>query len=103
LAFGELVHLLRRERHESQRVVAARVPMSVANLSRMERGIQSPPSDDVIRNLAAALEADPGELLRAAGRIAGEESFEEFVRMKLTAIARDVETMVGVLTRDERH
>ena len=76
--------------------------MSVANLSRIERGIQSPPNDDVIGKLAAALEADPAELLRAAGRIAGEESFEQFVRTKLTAIARDVETMVGVLTRGDR-
>lgn len=102
LEFGELVHLLRRQRRESQGALAAKIPMSAGNLSRIERGLQGPPSDETIRAVAAALDADLGELLRAAGRNPSEESFEQFVRARLTSIAADVATLRTALVREKK-
>ena len=64
LEFGELVHVLRRERRESQRVVAARIPMSVANLSRIERGIRLP-----LTELSAAYQPTVLAALRQAAAL----------------------------------
>lgn len=91
LAFGALLQRLRRERRKSLKEVGDLVPMSDSNLSRIERGKQGPPPNEVIERLAAALEADPSELLRAAGRIAGESSFEQFVRVKLELMSHELD------------
>jgi transcriptional regulator with XRE-family HTH domain len=93
LAFGDLLHELRAKRKKSLRKVAERVPMTGSNLSRIERGRQGPPSDETIRRLAVALDADPGELLRAAGRIAGESDFEQFVRTQMSLLLRKVDSL----------
>jgi transcriptional regulator with XRE-family HTH domain len=65
---GSRLRQLRRASKLTQRQVAERVPMSGANLSRVENGEQGPPADEVIERLAHALEADPAELLALAGR-----------------------------------
>lgn len=70
--------------------LAKRVPMSASNLSRLELGSQGPPADEVIERIATALDADPDDLLWAAGRATGGQSFEELVLSKLDAIGRDV-------------
>lgn len=103
VTFGALLRELRTKRKESLREVAGRVPMTDSNLSRIERGKQGPPSDETIKRLAVALDADPGELLRAAGRIAGESDFEQFVRAQLGQLRSEVGTIseeIGEIVRD---
>lgn len=90
LALGALVRKLRRDRHLTLRELADRVPMSASNLSRIELGAQGPPADEIIERIGVALETDPAELLRAAGRYATGKSFEETVLARLDAIGRDV-------------
>lgn len=90
LALGALIRKLRREQGLTLVQLSTRVPMSASNLSRVELGSQGPPADAVIERIAAALNADPNQLLRAAGRTAGGHSFEQAVLDKLDAISRDV-------------
>ena len=54
--------------------------MSPPNLSRLENGEQGPPSDETIERLAAALNADPAELLALAGRTGSPVSPEAILR-----------------------
>jgi transcriptional regulator with XRE-family HTH domain len=95
LALGALVRRLRRDRHLTLRQLAERVPMSASNLSRIELGEQGPPPDEVIQRIAVALEADPAELLRAAGRYATGKTFEETVLARLDALGRDLRQVKG--------
>jgi transcriptional regulator with XRE-family HTH domain len=67
-SLGSRVRQLRRQAKLTQREVAERIPMSAANLSRVENGDQGPPSDETIEQLARALDANPDELLTLAGR-----------------------------------
>ena len=89
-AFGALVRELRRERRLTQDALAERVHMSAANVSRIEVGAQGPPGDETIHAFADALDADAGELLKAAGRSLGGPGFEEAVLAKLDQLTRDV-------------
>jgi transcriptional regulator with XRE-family HTH domain len=89
-ALGALVRTLRRGRKETLGELAERIPMSASNLSRLELGNQGPPSDEAIERIAGALGADPSKLLRAAGRVAGGQSFEEQVLNRLDALDRDM-------------
>jgi transcriptional regulator with XRE-family HTH domain len=89
-ALGTLVRKLRRERGYTLGDLSERIPMSASNLSRLELGNQGPPADEIIERLAAALDIDADELLRAAGRTTGSKTFEEAVLEKLDAISRDV-------------
>jgi transcriptional regulator with XRE-family HTH domain len=97
LALGALVRKLRRERRLTLAQLAKRVPMSASNLSRIELGSQGPPADETIERIGLALEADPAELLRAAGRYATGKTFEEIVLARLEAIARDVREVKAAL------
>ncbi|HEV7942437.1 MAG TPA: helix-turn-helix transcriptional regulator [Solirubrobacteraceae bacterium] len=90
LVFGALVRRLRRERSLTLDQLAERVPMSASNLSRIELGSQGPPADEIIERIAGALQTDPTDLLRAAGRLATGKTFEEAVLARLDAISRDV-------------
>jgi HTH-type transcriptional regulator, competence development regulator len=90
LALGALLRKLRRERGYTLDQLAKRIPMSASNLSRVELGSQGPPADEVIEQMAKALGADASELLQAAGRLGGGESFERAVLERLDAIGRDV-------------
>jgi transcriptional regulator with XRE-family HTH domain len=98
LALGALVRKLRRERRMTLNQLAERVPMSASNLSRIELGSQGPPPDEVIERIGQALEADPAELLRAAGRYATGKTFEETVLARLDAIGRDMREVKKALT-----
>ncbi len=46
-------------------------------VSRIEVGAQGPPGDETIHAFADALDADAGELLKAAGRSLGGPGFED--------------------------
>ncbi len=89
-ALGALVRKLRRERGCTLDELAQRIPMSASNLSRLELGNQGPPADEAIERIAAALEADAADLLKAAGRPAGGPSFEEEVLDRLDELGRDM-------------
>ncbi|HTT93426.1 MAG TPA: helix-turn-helix transcriptional regulator [Solirubrobacterales bacterium] len=90
-AFGARVRSLRRSRKFTQRQVAAQLPMSAGNLSRLENGEHGPPSDEVIIKLAELLDADSAELLRLAGRDIGGASFERQVLSELRNLRRDMQ------------
>jgi len=90
LALGALLRKLRRERGLTLEQLSRRIPMSASNLSRLELGGQGPPADEVIERIAKALDVEVSELLQAAGRVGGGESFERAVLERLDAIGRDV-------------
>lgn len=79
-ALGSRLRQLRRAAKLTQREVAERIPMSAANLSRIETGEQGPPSDEIIERLSHALNADPTELLTLAGRTTASPSPDELLR-----------------------
>lgn len=93
LAFGALIRRHRRAQRLSQKQLAARIPMSQSNLSRIEAGDQGPPADAVIGPLADALGIDRRELLHAAGRQHDRESFEQTVLDQLDRIRTDIATL----------
>jgi len=87
-AFGLGSHLRqpRRAAKLTQRHVADRVPVSSANLSRIENEEQGPPSDEVIERLARALGADALELLALAGRTTSSDTLLRELRQLRTEI-----------------
>jgi transcriptional regulator with XRE-family HTH domain len=64
----------------TQRQVAEEVPMSAANLSRIENGEQGPPSDEIVERIGRILDADTAELLTLAGRTAISASSDTLLR-----------------------
>jgi transcriptional regulator with XRE-family HTH domain len=89
-AFGARVRSLRRAKKLTQRQVAAGIPMSPGNLSRLENGEHGPPADEVITKLATILDIDAGELFKLAGRDVGGASFEQQVLSELHRLRRDM-------------
>ncbi len=69
LPFGKRIRQLRLEHDLSQRDLAARVQIDFTYLSKIENNRAAPPSDAVIRRLAAELKADPEELLALAAKV----------------------------------
>ena len=102
LSFGELLRKLRRKHSYTLKELAEIIPMSASNLSRIELGNQEPPSSEVIEQMAKVLDADPSELLRAAGRATVGESFEKIVLERLDAIGRDVREVEDAVTAKKR-
>ena len=100
-ALGALVRKLRRERSFTLGELAGRIPMSASNLSRLELGNQGPPADEAIERIAAALEVDAGDLLLAAGRVAGGQSFEDAVLDRLDVIDREIQAVKDALSRGD--
>ncbi|MGV6825600.1 MAG: helix-turn-helix domain-containing protein [bacterium] len=62
--FGEVLRDLRVAQDLGLREAAAKVGISPAYLSRIERDKEKPPSAEVIKSLAKALAADPDVLFR---------------------------------------
>ena len=87
--FGERVRQLRVAMRMSQRDLAERVGVDYTYLSKIENNKMDPPSDKVIRKMAAELGADEEELLALAAKVSQEELRE--------TVARDAR--VGVLFR----
>ena len=77
MTFGEHLRtarqrLLARDRAFSVRQVALRVGVEPAYLSKIERDRMAPPSEVVIRRLAAELNEDPDVLLAMAGKVSSD-------------------------------
>lgn len=67
--FGERLRELRLQNRFSQRKLAEKVDIDFTYLSKIERGRLSPPSEETIRKLAKALDADEDELMTLANRV----------------------------------
>jgi HTH-type transcriptional regulator, competence development regulator len=75
--FGDYVRTAREKHAEkdtrfSLRQVAARVDVEPAYLSKVERGLVSPPSEATILKLASDLGEDPDMLLALAGKVSSD-------------------------------
>jgi len=75
--FGSYIRWLRQQRYQSNRdytlqQTAERLGISRTYLCRIERNDVSPPTEDVIRRLAADLDENPDVLLALAGRLASD-------------------------------
>jgi transcriptional regulator with XRE-family HTH domain len=97
VAFGALARRLRRQRGLTQAQLARRLPMSGANLSRIELGAQGPPSEELVLAIAHALDTDPTPLLRAAGRTYSRVTFEERVLSQLETLTAQISNGLGDL------
>ena len=71
--------------------------MSDGNLSRIENGLQGPPNDQTIEQLAKILQADPVELLELAGRTFTTSTFDT-LREELSELREIVEQGLAQLT-----
>jgi transcriptional regulator with XRE-family HTH domain len=89
IALGARLRQLRRSQRLTQKQVAARVPMSAGNLSRIENGEQGPPADETIRQLAVVLKTEPSELLSLAGH-SGQAGAEERLIDEIHALRREM-------------
>jgi transcriptional regulator with XRE-family HTH domain len=89
LMLGALVAQHRLAKSWSQAQLGKRAGLSQDKIWRIERAkYRTPPSDEIIRRLAAALEVDPRQLLRAAGRRLDGQTWEDTVLDELE-VARD--------------
>lgn len=72
MKFGQRIRSLRRAKQMGQRALAEVVGVSFTYISKIENhrlDFGDYPSDDLIRRLAEALEADPDELLVLAEKV----------------------------------
>lgn len=69
MAFGNYLRRRREDREMTLTEVARRVEISIAYLSRIERGRENPPPDRLISALAGALSLPPDDLFAAARRL----------------------------------
>lgn len=102
MALGSAIRQGRRAKKLSQRQLSERIDLSQAHLSRLEAGEHAPPNDDVIIRMAHALDTDPRVLLRAAGRQAAGDTFEELVLDRLDALSASVEQLRVAVARIEQ-
>lgn len=89
MTFGERVRELRLQKGLAQRDLAKLVEIDFTYLSKIENDRVSPPSDEVIHNLAKHLDANEEELLALAAKVDAGELRE--------AVAQD--PRIGVLFR----
>jgi transcriptional regulator with XRE-family HTH domain len=77
MTFGEYIRTQREALRETDRCfsvrqVAKRIDIEPSYLSKIERGLQSPPSEDTIRKLADDLGENADVLLAMAGKVSGD-------------------------------
>lgn len=99
--------LQKRDERYSLRQVAARIDVQPSYLSKVERELVNPPSEETIRKLAHDLGEDPDVLLAMAGKISSDlreaickrpQLFAELIR----AVRDMPETAVLRLVREVR-
>jgi len=69
-SFGEAIRRSRKETGVSLRKLARMAEISPAYLSKLERGLLPPPSEEFINSISSALEVDSDWLLAKAGKVA---------------------------------
>jgi HTH-type transcriptional regulator, competence development regulator len=69
MSFGQRLKQMRLERRLNQRELAGRAGIDFTYLSKLENGRMEPPAEETICRLAAALEAEPTELLLLAQKV----------------------------------
>jgi transcriptional regulator with XRE-family HTH domain len=94
-SFGQVLRYWRTQAGRSLRDVEAATNMSATNLSRIERGLITPPPNFVLDDLAAAIGVERAVLYRAAGRIPPDD--KESKRDVIEAIMADPE-----LTKEQK-
>lgn len=67
--FGGVIRKLREDAGISLRKLAKLLEMSPAYLSKLERDLLPPPSEEYICSMASILEEDPDILLAKAGKV----------------------------------
>jgi len=98
--FGERVRQLRVAMRMSQRDLAERVGVDYTYLSKIENNKMDPPSDKVIRKMAAELGADEEELLSLAAKVSQGELRESVNRdARMGVLFRKLQT--GSLTEEQ--
>ena len=90
MQFGEYIRarrevLQREDKNYSLRKVAMRVGLEPAYLSKIERGVFAPPSEEAIVKLAEVLGEDKDVLLAMAGKLSSELRDIIMARPKLFA------------------
>jgi transcriptional regulator with XRE-family HTH domain len=68
-SFGKTLRALRRKNQMSQAELANAVRMDISYISKLENGRVPPPSEAILRGLAARLHVDTDELLVSAGKM----------------------------------
>lgn len=100
MAFGNYIREKRQERRKagdrdfSQRQLALRIEVEPSYLSKVERGLVAPPSEEKILRLAEELEVDPDLLLGLAGKVATE--LKEIIRERPLLFGRLIRELKGV-------
>lgn len=69
MSFGTYIKNLRKSLELRQSDIAAEVGIEASYLSKIEKDRVSPPSEDVLLKLAAALSHDENEIIYRAGKI----------------------------------
>lgn len=66
---GELIRIKRQEKHYTLETVANEVEVSINYISKLEKGKNRNPSDDIIVKLARTLELDEDSLFKLFGKV----------------------------------
>lgn len=69
MQFGIHLRRLRLDQHMSQRNLAALVGVDFTYISKIESGQLAPPSEEVLRKIARALDTDEDDLINRAGKV----------------------------------
>ena len=69
MSFGKAIRNYRKQRGISQKELAEKAGIDFTYLSKIENNRTPPPSEDVIKAMAATLEVDSDELIRMAGKV----------------------------------
>lgn len=97
MTFGETVRELRKARGLNQRDLAGHADIDFTYLSKIENNRMEPPSEEVIRRVAEALDADADELIVLAGKfpsdLAQELKTPERVKALRRSLAGDIDSI----------
>lgn len=90
MAFGERVRELRKAHGMSQRGLAERAGIDFTYLSKIENGRIEPPSEDVIRRVAAELNVSADELIVLADKLPSDLVQELKTPERVSALRREI-------------
>lgn len=91
MEFGERIRQIRKGLGISQRTLAEASGIDFTYLSKIENGRMEPPSEDVIRRIALALDADADALIVLAGKFPSDLEQELRTPERVKALRRSLE------------